>query len=113
MDIKPIGKDGFSNPKTQRLFDQHWDQELILAGYESRKNCAWCGYGLFLSDNPGEFEWVLCLSQMSPFCMETVNAGFGCPYARPIRLPHELNSTPAGWAHLPDAARMSSAPDSR
>jgi hypothetical protein len=76
-----IKRDGFSNPDTERFYQEPWTEEGPDQEGEEGKICGLCSQGTFLL--PSEYPWVLCLNPDSPYCYETVDPIFYCPRHKP------------------------------
>lgn len=92
MNTNLIKKDGFSNPDTKRLFEEHWNDEL--SDEQCKKLCGLCNHGFFL--DPPDLDWVLCLNRDGPHAFETVSSLFTCPAHEPTEEePDPLNFDPS------------------
>jgi hypothetical protein len=76
-----IKRDGFSNPETERFFQEPWTEEGPDQEWEEGKICGLCSQRTLLL--PAEYPWVLCLNPDSPYCYETLEPTFSCPRHKP------------------------------
>lgn len=79
MNTNFLRKDGFSNPETKRLFEEHWNDDVT--DEQCKRMCGLCNHGFFL--DPPDLDWVLCLNRDGPHAFETVSCMFTCPAHEP------------------------------
>lgn len=80
MDTNFIRKDGFSNPDTERLFREKWDEERMDAVCAINRHCGMCLACEFLVESPEENLWLLCRDEDSPYFLETLHFPFSCEH---------------------------------
>jgi hypothetical protein len=80
MNTNYVRKDGFSNPDTERFFQQHWGEEQMWAVCNALKHCGICDYGFEVVDSPQQGLWFLCWNQDSAYHQETVHFAFTCQH---------------------------------
>jgi hypothetical protein len=79
MNTNSLVADSFSNPATERMFE-NWASDRVEQIVAALKDCGACTQCHFIFHSPAEFQWVLCLNEESPHHLETVNWAFTCPF---------------------------------
>jgi hypothetical protein len=83
-----IRREGFSNPETERFYQEVSSEERSEQEWEEAKICGLCSHGRCLL--PFEYPWVLCLNPDSRHCYETLDPIFSCSRHKPWPVtPHE------------------------
>ena len=52
MNRNKIKLDGFSNPETERLLQENWDEDRRVDEYHAQTDCGWCCHRIFMLDSP-------------------------------------------------------------
>ena len=105
MDTNYIKQDGFSNPTTERLFNEKWHSHRGHEFCRGGKHCGLCSHAHVLIESPIEHLWYFCLNDNSEYFLETVHFAFGCTHQEPSPIRLEL---PCPW--LPPLKANSSCP---